>query len=127
MTGKQYTLDELVDRTGFSKRQIRYYITEKLVPGAGDQRGPNAVYGEDTLRRLESIAVYKDMPVGPTHRAMTLAEYQAEYDVEPHSLEADPLLDGEYRPQTGSPARDAGDPTVYADDTTVHMGRWPRD
>ena len=70
----QYTLDELVERTGFSKRQIRYYITQKLVPGAGDQRGPNAVYGEETLRRLELIAVYKDLPVGPTGRAMTLAE-----------------------------------------------------
>ncbi len=74
MGDKGYTLDELVDRTGFGKRQIRYYITEKLVPGAGDQRGPNAVYPEETLRRLEAIAVFKDQPVGPTGRAMTLAE-----------------------------------------------------
>ena len=59
MGDKQYTLDDLVGRTGFSKRQIRYYITEKLVPGAGNQRGPYAVYGEETLQRLEKITILK--------------------------------------------------------------------
>ena len=80
MGDKQYTLDELVKRTGFSKRQIRYYITEKLVPGAGDQRGPYAMYGEETLQRLEMITVLKDQPMGPTGRAMTLAEIRHSLD-----------------------------------------------
>ncbi len=80
MDNKQYTLDELVTRTGFGKRQIRYYITEKLIPGAGDQRGPNAVYGEETLHRLETIAILKNQPVGPTGRTMTLAEIRHALD-----------------------------------------------
>ena len=83
MGDKQYTLDDLVNRTGFSKRQIRYYITEKLVPGAGNQRGPNAVYGEETLRRLEMIKVLKAQPMGPTGRTMTLAEIRHSLDNQP--------------------------------------------
>jgi Right handed beta helix region len=62
-------------------------------------------------------------------RAMTLDEYRAdfgdEYGVEQHSLEADPLLDADYRPGPGSPALNAGDPSVYRDDATVHLGIWP--
>ncbi len=85
MSDKQYTLDDLVDRTGFSKRQIRYYITEKLVPGAGNQRGPYAVYGEETLQRLEMIKVLKAQPMGPTGRAMTLAEIRHALDNQPQS------------------------------------------
>lgn len=80
MGEKQYTLDDLVDRTGFSKRQIRYYITEKLIPGAGNQRGPNAVYSEKTLQRLEMIKALKAQPMGPTGRVMTLAEIRHAMD-----------------------------------------------
>jgi DNA-binding transcriptional MerR regulator len=83
LPNKQYTLDELVTRTGFGKRQIRYYITEKLIPGAGDHRGPNAVYGEETLHRLETIAILKNQPVGPTGRTMTLAEIRHALDNQP--------------------------------------------
>ena len=85
MGNKQYTLDDLVGRTGFSKRHIRYYITEKLVPGAGSQRGPNAVYGEETLQRLEMIKILKARPMGPTGRAMTLAEIRHALDNQPQS------------------------------------------
>ena len=85
MGNKQYTLDDLVDLTGFSKRHIRYYITEKLVPGAGNQRGPNAVYGEETLQRLEIIKILKARPMGPTGRAMTLAEIRHALDNQPKS------------------------------------------
>jgi DNA-binding transcriptional MerR regulator len=80
LSDNQYTLDDLVGLTGFSKRQIRYYITEKLVPGAGDQRGPNAVYGEETLQRLEMIKILKARPMGPTGRTMTLAEIRHSLD-----------------------------------------------
>ncbi len=81
------TLDELVARTGFSKRQIRYYITRKLVPGAGTHRGPHAVYGAETLRRLLAIAALKDQPVGPTGRRMTLAEIRYELEQDRGPLE----------------------------------------
>lgn len=80
MGDREYTLDELVAETGFSKRQIRYYITEKLVPGAGDQRGPHAVYGEETRRRLDAIAALKVRQIGPTGRALSLAEIRHSLD-----------------------------------------------
>ena len=91
MGNKEYTLDDLVRRTGFSKRQIRYYITEKLVPGAGDQRGPYAMYGEETLQRLQMIAVLKERPTGPTGRTMTLAEIRHDLDNRPKRR---PFMDG---------------------------------
>ena len=74
MSTPEHTLDDLARVTGFSKRQIRFYITKKLVPGAGDSRGPNATYGEETLRRLRLIGVLKDLRIEPTGRTMTLDE-----------------------------------------------------
>ena len=74
MTENEYTLEDLEQATGFSKRQIRFYITKKLVPGAGDSRGPNAVYSDETLTKLRAIAHLKDMDVPPTGRKMTLEE-----------------------------------------------------
>ena len=73
MGDQEYTIDDLEQATGFTKRQIRFYITKKLVPGAGD-RGPNAVYSQETLLRLRAIAHLKDMRVPPTDRKMTLEE-----------------------------------------------------
>ena len=74
MSDREYSLDDLVRETGFSKRQIRFYITKRLIPGAGDSRGPNATYAEQTLQRLLLIRDLKDRPVGPTGRTMTLDE-----------------------------------------------------
>ncbi len=74
MSATEHTLDDLVRATGFSKRQIRFYITKKLVPGAGDSRGPNAVYGEETLQRLRMIGMLKELTIEPTGRTMTLDE-----------------------------------------------------
>ena len=74
MSPETYTLDDLVRLTGFSKRQIRFYITKKLVPGAGESRGPHAVYGEETLQRLRLLGVLKEKRIEPTGRAMTLDE-----------------------------------------------------
>jgi DNA-binding transcriptional MerR regulator len=70
----EHTLDDLVAATGFSKRQIRFYITKKLVLGAGESRGPGAVYGEETLQRLRLIRVLKDKRIEPTGRQMSLDE-----------------------------------------------------
>lgn len=74
MSPTEHTLDDLVQATGFSKRQIRFYITKQLVPGAGDSRGPNATYGQETLQRLRLIGVLKEKRIEPTGRAMTLDE-----------------------------------------------------
>jgi DNA-binding transcriptional MerR regulator len=69
-----HTLADLTARTGFSPRQIRYYISRQLVPGAGGRRGPAARYGDETLRRLLAIARLKDHHAGPTGRRLTLDE-----------------------------------------------------
>lgn len=72
---KSYTMEDLVRATGYSARQIRYYITRKLVPGAGE-RGPNVTYGQETLDRLELVKKLKAMKVQPAGRSLTLDEIQ---------------------------------------------------
>jgi len=69
-----------VARTGFSPRQIRFYITERLVPGAGDDRGPHATYSQETLDRLLLIARFKAIPMPPANRTMTLEEIRRTLD-----------------------------------------------
>jgi DNA-binding transcriptional MerR regulator len=71
---RQYSLRDLVAMTGFSPRQIRFYITQRLVPGAGDDRGPNTTYTEETLDRLRLIVRFKAIPMPPANRTMTLEE-----------------------------------------------------
>jgi len=68
-----YSLTELASLTGFSIRQIRYYITRKLVPGS-DERGPNARYSQDALDRLKRIKELKDHALPPSGRTPTLDE-----------------------------------------------------
>lgn len=74
-----HNLDDLVRVTGFSKRQIRFYITKKLVPSA-KHKGPNAVYPDETLRRLLRIAELKQWRIGPTGRRVSLEEIRHELD-----------------------------------------------
>ncbi|HPF36221.1 MAG TPA: helix-turn-helix domain-containing protein [Candidatus Krumholzibacteria bacterium] len=74
-----YSLDDLAAATGFTPRQIRYYITRKLAPGAGE-RGPEARYGQETLDRLRLIVRLKEVRVQPTGRALTLDEIRETLD-----------------------------------------------
>jgi DNA-binding transcriptional MerR regulator len=69
----KHTLTDLITATGFTRRQIRFYITQGLVPGA-NERGPNATYGDESLRRLQLISKLKTMEVGPAGRSLTLEE-----------------------------------------------------
>lgn len=93
MTASEHTLDDLVRLTGFSKRQIRFYISKRLVPGAGDRRGPYTVYPPATLLRLQGIKVLKDKKIEPTGRRMTLDEIGHSLDtLSPDGLDA--LLGG---------------------------------
>lgn len=75
-------LDDLVRATGFSKRQIRFYITKKLVPAA-ENRGPNAVYPQETLPRLLRIAELKRQRIGPARRRFSLEEIRHKLDSGP--------------------------------------------
>lgn len=55
----RYTINDLIEQTGFSMRTIRYYIGEGLIQPANG-RGPSATYDRDHLLRLMLIAEIKD-------------------------------------------------------------------
>ncbi len=86
LTPKSYTMKELVSLTGFSPRQIRFYITRKLAPGAGG-KGPNVTYGEETLRRLQRIGELKKMKLPPAGRGPTLEEIRRMLDSDESAAE----------------------------------------
>ena len=80
---RRYTMQDLVEKTGFKPRTIRSYISKGLVPRAGmDQRGPNASYGYETLWKLQKIAELKEKPVGPANRPPTLDEIRHGLQIE---------------------------------------------
>ena len=54
-----YTLEQLEKETGVTRRQIRYYISEKLLPGPVSQ-GRNASYTEVHLKGLRDIKRLRD-------------------------------------------------------------------
>jgi len=75
----KYRMSDLVERTGFAERQIRFYIAQKLAPGA-ESRGAAAVYGQPTLDRLLLIRHLKEIRVKPANRALTLDEMRQTMD-----------------------------------------------
>ncbi|MFC1947870.1 MerR family transcriptional regulator [Chloroflexota bacterium] len=65
MSKKQYSIEELSELTGFSRRTIRYYIQEGLLePPAG--RGRGGFYYDSHLQKLRQIKSFQD-------RGLTLA------------------------------------------------------
>jgi DNA-binding transcriptional MerR regulator len=75
----KYKMSELVEQTGFPERQIRFYLAQKLAPGA-ESRGAAAVYGQATLDRLLLIRHLKEIRVKPANRALTLDEMRQTMD-----------------------------------------------
>jgi DNA-binding transcriptional MerR regulator len=59
METKQYTIEDLCDLTGFSRRTIRYYVQEGLIdPPAG--RGRGGFYFDSHLDKLLKIKSLQD-------------------------------------------------------------------
>jgi DNA-binding transcriptional MerR regulator len=59
MESKQYTIEDLCELTGFSRRTIRYYVQEGLIePPAG--RGRGGFYYDSHLERLLKIKSLQD-------------------------------------------------------------------
>ena len=59
MESERYTINELQELTGFTRRTIRYYIQEKLLePPAG--RGRGGFYFDSHLERLRQIKALQD-------------------------------------------------------------------
>lgn len=54
MKKRAWTIDELVEKTGFSRRTIRYYVQEGLVPPPAG-RGRGGFYYDSHLAVLEKI------------------------------------------------------------------------
>jgi DNA-binding transcriptional MerR regulator len=74
---KKYTIDELSELTGFTRRTVRYYIQEGLLePPAG--RGRGGGYYESHLERLKLIKSLTEKGMG----LATVMEYLAAGDIE---------------------------------------------
>ena len=59
MEQTSYTIDDLCKITGYSRRTIRYYVSEGLLePPAG--RGRGGFYYDSHLKRLQQIKALKD-------------------------------------------------------------------
>lgn len=57
---EEYSVDDLVQLSGFSLRTVRFYIQEGLLPGP-DTMGKYAHYSQEHLDRLEMIKWLKNM------------------------------------------------------------------
>ena len=68
-----FTLSELEARSGFDKRTISYYISERLLPKVG-RRGPKTTYPRAFYDRLMFIRRVRDIQDGGNLRAVTLRE-----------------------------------------------------
>jgi len=51
---RTYSIAQLSEDTGFSKRMIRWYVSAGILPPANG-RGPTAFYTDEHLRRLRAI------------------------------------------------------------------------
>jgi DNA-binding transcriptional MerR regulator len=60
METKLYTMSELEQMTGMSRRTIHYYVSQKLIPAPESKGGPGAKYGEEQLVRLQLIRILQD-------------------------------------------------------------------
>lgn len=93
MKSKIYTIDDLCELTGCSRRTIRYYIQEGLLePPAG--RGRGGFYYDSQLNQLLKIrdlqekgmsleAIMRFSKSGPSEEAPSLREIYARYKISP--------------------------------------------
>lgn len=72
-SARSYSLSELVERTGFDRRTIVYYIQSGLLPKVG-RRGPNTRYPEECHTRLQFIRGVKTHQAEGRLLTATLAE-----------------------------------------------------
>ncbi len=72
-TQLSYALSELVERTGFDRRTIVYYIQSGLLPKVG-RRGPHTRYPDECLSRLLFIKGVRELQASGQLLTATLAE-----------------------------------------------------
>jgi DNA-binding transcriptional MerR regulator len=72
-----HSLDELAELSGVSRRTIRYYQAERLLPRP-HRTGRDAVYGDDHVERLELIGELRDRGLSlQTIRQLVTTEHPA--------------------------------------------------
>lgn len=93
MSANRYTIDQLVEMTGYSRRAIRYYIQENLLqPPAG--RGRGGFYNDShvaDLQRIRSLqsqgmslmAIRRLLAAGAVTEMPQAREVWARYDIVP--------------------------------------------
>lgn len=65
MENKKYTIEELGEQTGFSRRTIRYYVQEKLIdPPIGHTRA--GYYNDSHMQQLLRIKSFQEKGIGIT-------------------------------------------------------------
>lgn len=86
MSEKQYTIDDLCELTGFSRRTVRYYVQEGLVdPPAG--RGRGGFYYDSQLEQLRQIKALQERGLKLAAIAEILKDKKEESVPEKPSLE----------------------------------------
>ena len=86
--GPRFTLDELVEATGVSKRNVRYYIGEGLVPSAAG-KGRNSYY---TAGHVEALARIREL----RERNLSIDEIRQTIEAE-HSTRPVPVVGQNWR------------------------------
>lgn len=76
---RTYSLDEVIELTGYDRRTIAYYVQQGLLPRVG-RRGPRTRYAQGFLDRLRYIRRVRDMQDTGIMRAVTLAEIRVAFD-----------------------------------------------
>ncbi len=104
-TGRRdYRIEEVAARTGFTKRTLRYYEEIGLVLPAGRSEGNYRLYSEDDVARLQRIKRLKDVLGIPLADIKRMAE--VEETLEGLRGELKELLDRDERRTRLSQARD---------------------
>jgi DNA-binding transcriptional MerR regulator len=92
----RYSMNDLVNETGFPARTIRYYVTEGILQPAHG-RGPKATYDKDHLLRLRLIDELKTEENLPLDKIRERVGRLSTSDLEAHFAIASRLIEGRWR------------------------------
>lgn len=97
-----YSLDELVERTGYDRRTIAYYVQQGLLPRVG-RRGRRTRYAQSFLDRLLYIKRVRELQDTGIMPAVTLAEIREAF-VSHSADRIHKVAIGERKPEWGGEA-----------------------